>query len=76
MGQVLTAGKPGLPATNHVNLDVFCCRSGRTRTVDAMERGCAPGRLELRLWPTLDNAPIGDVADAPLLDQRCNTSRL
>jgi hypothetical protein len=76
MGQVLTAGKPDLPAIKHGDRDMCSRRSRRTRTADAMERGCAPGRVELRLWPTLDNAPISDVADAPLLDQRCDASGL
>jgi hypothetical protein len=76
MWQVLSAGKPGLPATHHGDLNVFSCRSGRTRTADAMERGWCAGRPEPLSMPTLDNAPIGDVADAPLLDQRCGASRL
>ena len=39
MGQVLTKGKPSLPATDHGDLNVFSCHSGRTSTADAMEQG-------------------------------------
>ena len=46
MSQVLTAGKPGLSTTDHGDLDVFSCRSSRTRTADTMERGWCAGRLE------------------------------
>ena len=76
MGHVLTAGKPGLSATDHGDLDVFSCRSSRTRTADAMERGWCAGRSEPLPTPTLDNAPIGDVADALLIDKRCDASGL
>ena len=77
MGQVLTAGKPGLSAANHGDLDVFSCRSSRTCTADYTWSGdgaqAGPKPLPT---PTLDNAPIGDLADAPLLDKRCDASGL
>ena len=78
MGQILSASKPGLPATNYSDFDVFSRHGGRTRTAHAMEGGGAQVRQsqELRLWPTLDNAPISDVADAPLLNQWCDASGL
>ena len=58
MGQVLTAGKPGLSATDHGDLDVFSCRSSRTRTADAMERGWCAGRSE-----ATTDADIGQCAN-------------
>ena len=76
MGQVLTAGKPDLPGTDHGDLDVCSCRSGRTSTAVYMKGNSAqtgPGPLPT---PTLDNAPIGDVADTPLVDKRCDASGL
>jgi hypothetical protein len=76
MGQVLTTGKPGLPATYHGDLNVFSLCSDRMHTADAMERGWGAGRPEPLPSPTLDNAPISDVADAPLLDKRCDASGL
>lgn len=76
MGQVLTEGKPGLPATDHGDLDVFNYRSGRTSTADAMERDGAQASPEPLPTSTLDNAPICDGADAPLLDKRCDASGL
>ena len=44
MGQVLTAGKPGLPATDHGDFDVFSCRRGRTSTAVYMEGRWCTGR--------------------------------
>ena len=44
MGQGLPAGKPGLPATDDGDLDVFSCRSGRTSTTVYMEGEWCAGR--------------------------------
>jgi hypothetical protein len=48
MGQVLTTGKPGLPATYHGDLNVFSLCSDRMHTADAMERGWGAGRSPYR----------------------------
>jgi hypothetical protein len=70
MGQGVREGKPRLPASDHDDLDVFSCRSGRTSTAVYMEGHndlADPAPLPP---PTLHDAPIGDAADARLVDQR------
>jgi hypothetical protein len=65
MGQVLTATSTcsAVVAVGHA--------LSMPWSVDGAQSGPEPLPM-----PTLDNAPIGDVADAPLLDQRCDASGL
>jgi hypothetical protein len=76
MGQALTSGKPDLPGTDHGDLNVCSCRSGRTSTAVYMEGNNAQAGPEPLPTPTLDNAPIGDVPDAPLVGKRRDASGL
>lgn len=76
MGQGRRAGKPSLPSSDHDDLDVFSCRSGRTSTAGSMEGNSGLAGPEPLPTPTLDDAPIGGVADAPLVDKRRDASAL
>jgi hypothetical protein len=76
MGQGRRAGKPSLPSFDHDDLNVFSCRSGRTSTAGSMEGNSGLAGPAPLPPPTLDNAPIGSVADASLVDKRCDASTL
>jgi hypothetical protein len=76
MSQVLTTGKPGPPATDH---DPSRCSAaaGVGQALPFTGKGDgAPVGPEPLPTPTLDNAPICDVADAPLVGKRRDASGL
>jgi hypothetical protein len=76
MGQGLTTGKPGLPATDHGTSTYSAVAAvGQALPFIWKADGAQAGPDPLPT-PTLDNAPIGDVADAPLIDKRCGASGL
>jgi hypothetical protein len=76
MGQVLTKGKPSLPATDHsTSMCSAAAAVGHALPLPWSGDGAQVGPEPLPT-PTLDNAPICDVADTPLLDKRCDASGL
>ena len=76
MGQVLTAGKPSLPATDHGTSTCSAAAGvGQALRYTWKGDGAQVGPEPLPT-PTLDNAPIGDVSEAPLVDKRCDAGGL
>ena len=76
MGQGLTTGMPGPPATDHGTSTCSAVVAvGPALPFTWREDGAQVGPESLPT-PTLDNAPIGDVSDAPLVDKRCDASGL
>jgi hypothetical protein len=76
MGQILTTGKPGPPATDH-GTSACSAAAGVGQALPYTGKGDgAPAGPEPLPTPTLGNAPICDVVDAPLVGKRREASGL